>query len=73
MLVLLLSSLGIKAQDKMSFGYDAAGNRVSRVVVLDSSKARSVSSSQSVFFPIWWGILQCRFCLILPQGMYRLR
>ena len=47
LLVFLLSTLGMKAQDKISFAYDAAGNRVSRVLVLDSSKARSASASQA--------------------------
>ncbi len=45
--VLLLSTLGMKAQNHMSFSYDAAGNRVSRVLVLESFKARSASAPMS--------------------------
>lgn len=49
--IFLLSSLGVKSQEQMTFSYDAAGNRVSRVMVLakSSAKSRQVAPSQSLF------------------------
>lgn len=39
--LLLSSSISANAQGQMAFSYDSAGNRVSRVVVLDKSSAKS--------------------------------
>lgn len=49
--IFLLSSLGVKSQEQMTFSYDAAGNRVSRVMVLAKSgaKNRQAALSQSLF------------------------
>lgn len=49
--LLLSASLSSHAQSKMTFSYDAAGNRVSRIMVLAKSGAKSqqVASTQSFF------------------------
>lgn len=52
LILLLSSSMALSAQEKMTFSYDAAGNRVSRVMVLAKSSAKSqqaVPQSQSLF------------------------
>lgn len=47
----LLFALTAKAQQQLSYAYDAAGNRVSRTIVLDTrSTSASVNESDSVFF-----------------------
>jgi len=47
----LLLALTIKAQQKLSYAYDAAGNRVSRTIVLEPRSASdSVHPIDSVFF-----------------------
>ena len=47
----LLCALTAKAQQQLSYAYDAAGNRVSRTIVLDTrSTSVSVNESDSVFF-----------------------
>lgn len=51
LILLLSSSLAVNAQRSMSFCYDDAGNRISRVMVLAKSSAKSnqAVSSQSLF------------------------
>lgn len=51
LMLLLSSSLAVNAQQSMSFSYDDAGNRISRVMVLAKSSAKSnqTVSSQSLF------------------------
>lgn len=51
LMLLLSSSLAVNAQQSMSFSYDDAGNRISRVMVLAKSRAKSnqAVSSQSLF------------------------
>ena len=48
---ILLLALAAKAQQKLSYAYDAAGNRVGRTVVLDPrSASASENPADSVFF-----------------------
>lgn len=50
-LVLLLPALTIKAQQQLSYAYDAAGNRTSRAIVLGTrSSDATVNQTDSVFF-----------------------
>lgn len=51
LMLLLSSSLAVNAQQSMSFSYDDAGNRISRVMVLSKAIAKSdqAVSSQSLF------------------------
>ena len=47
----LLFALTIKAQQQLSYAYDAAGNRVSRTIVLDTrSTSALVNEGDTVFF-----------------------
>lgn len=49
---ILLLALPVKAQQKLSYAYDAAGNRTSRTVVLPtrSADAAATNPADSVFF-----------------------
>lgn len=48
---IFLLALTLKAQQKLSYAYDAAGNRVSRTIVLESrSASASENLADSVFF-----------------------
>lgn len=50
-LFILLFALTIKAQQQLSYAYDAAGNRVSRTIVLDTrSTSALVNEGDTVFF-----------------------
>lgn len=50
-LFILLSALNIKAQQKLSYAYDAAGNRVSRTIVLGTRSADAAANqADSIFF-----------------------
>lgn len=47
----LLLALTVKAQQKLSYAYDAAGNRVGRTIVLEPRSASAlVNPADSVFF-----------------------
>lgn len=48
--LMLLSSLSVNAQRGMTYSYDAAGNRVSRVLELATSGAKSRQATQSQSF-----------------------
>lgn len=48
---MLISVCALKAQQQLSYAYDAAGNRVSRTIVLDTRGANvAANQTDSVFF-----------------------
>ncbi len=50
-LILLLSALTVKAQQQLSYAYDAAGNRVSRTIVMTTlSASATTNQTDSVYF-----------------------
>lgn len=49
LMLILLPALTVKAQQQLSYAYDAAGNRVSRTIVMGTRGASSVNQPDSVF------------------------
>jgi len=47
---ILLMALTVKAQQQLSYAYDAAGNRVSRTIVLGTRGAAAANPTDSVYF-----------------------
>lgn len=45
-----LLSLTVKAQQQLSYAYDAAGNRTSRTIVLGTRSANAVTNQTDLFF-----------------------
>lgn len=63
LLSLLSCSLGMYAQNKIGFGYDAAGNRIKREIIM--SQARCQSKEQVAFYS---DMLNDRWVNILPNS-----